>query len=107
MEEYDHLADPGAKGALLRREGLYSSHIVEWRRARELGALAGLEPKVRRSKGSAEQKEVERLRRANARLTDQLERHRQASEIQGKVSELLAKLLAKSSEETERPRQSP
>ena len=36
-------AEPGEKGAILRREGLYSSHIVEWRRARDAGALAGLE----------------------------------------------------------------
>src|SRR5271167_2388656 len=62
LEEYDQLSDPGAKGALLRREGLYSSHIVEWRRAREVGALAELAPKVRRSKRSAEKVEIERLR---------------------------------------------
>src|SRR5487761_1665370 len=43
LDEYEQLADPGTKGALLRREGLYSSHIVEWRRARDGGALAGLE----------------------------------------------------------------
>ena len=35
-------AEPGEKGALLRREGLYSSHVVEWRRARDAGALHGL-----------------------------------------------------------------
>jgi transposase-like protein len=63
LEEYERLSDPGAKGALLRREGLYSSHIVEWRRAREVGALAGLGPKARRPKASALEKEVERLRR--------------------------------------------
>jgi transposase len=107
LEEYEHLSDPGAKGALLRREGLYSSHVVEWRRAREAGALEGLGPKARRPKASAEQKEVERLKKANARLSDQLERHRQALEIQGKASELLAKLLAESSEQTEQPRQRP
>ena len=107
LEEYESLSDPGAKGALLRREGLYSSHIVEWRRAQQVGALAGLGPKARRPKASAEQKEVERLRKANARLSDQLERHRQALEIQGKASELLAKLLAESSEQAEQPRQRP
>jgi len=41
LAEYD-AAPEGAKGALLRREGLYSSHIVEWRKARDAGALAGL-----------------------------------------------------------------
>ncbi|BBX97796.1 hypothetical protein [Mycobacterium lacus] len=40
VAEYDALTEPGARGALLRREGLYSSHIVEWRRARDAGALA-------------------------------------------------------------------
>jgi transposase-like protein len=62
LEEYAQTTDPGAKGALLRREGLYSSHIVEWRRAREVGALAELAPKVRRSKRSADEIEIERLR---------------------------------------------
>src|SRR6266576_5562206 len=41
LAAYD-TAEPGEKGAILRREGLYSSHIVEWRRARDAGALAGL-----------------------------------------------------------------
>ncbi len=44
LDEYDRLTDPGAKGALLRREGLYSSHIVEWHRAREVGALQEARP---------------------------------------------------------------
>jgi transposase-like protein len=44
VAEYEALTDPGAKGALLRREGLYSSHIVEWRRARDAGALRELAP---------------------------------------------------------------
>jgi transposase len=96
LKQYEALADPGEKGAFLRREGLYSSHIVEWRRARDVGALAELQPKARRSKASAEQKELERLRKKNARLEDQLERHRKALEIQGKATELLAKLLAES-----------
>ncbi len=44
FEEHERLTDPGAKGALLRREGLYSSHVVEWRRARDVGALKELAP---------------------------------------------------------------
>ena len=82
------------------REALYSSHIVEWRRAKEVGALAGLAPKARRSKRSAEQAEIDRLRRRNEKLEDQLAKHKQALEIQGKASELLARLLAESTEET-------
>src|SRR5487761_1147340 len=100
LDEYEQLADPGTKGALLRREGLYSSHIVEWRRARDVGAIEGLVPKVRRSKRSAEDHEIERLRRRNERLTDQLAKHKQALEIQGKASELLARLLAESDPDT-------
>jgi len=100
LEEYDHLTDSGAKGALLRREGLYSSHIVEWRRARDVGALAELTPKVRRSKHTVEGREIERLRRRNERLEDQLRKHQQALAIQGKASELLSRLLAESSEDT-------
>ena len=51
LKQYEALDDPGAKGAFLRREGLYSSHIVEWRRARDAGALAELAPKVRAGQG--------------------------------------------------------
>lgn len=99
LKQYEALTDLGEKGAFLRREGLYSSHIVEWRRAREVGALAELQPKVRRSKATAEQRELDRLRKKNARLEDQLERHRKALEAQGKATELLAKLLAESGDD--------
>ncbi len=47
LDEYDLCSGAGDKGALLRQEGLYSSHIVEWRRARDCGVLAGLGPKDR------------------------------------------------------------
>ena len=68
LKQYEALEDPGAKGAFLRREGLYSSHIVEWRRARDAGALAELAPKVRGAKASAEQRELQRAQRKIARL---------------------------------------
>src|ERR1022692_4055456 len=99
LEEYERITDQGGKGALLRREGLYSSHIVEWQRARAVGALSGLAPKHRKKRSSAE-RELELLRRKNARLEDQLARHRAALEAQGKASELLAQLLAESTPET-------
>jgi transposase len=98
LDEYDRLTDPGAKGALLRREGLYSSHVVEWRRARDAGALRGLAPKSRPSKRSPEQVELDRARRRIERLEDELAKHRLALEIQGKASELLERLLAESDE---------
>jgi len=98
VEEYDRATDPGAKGAILRREGLYTSHIVEWRRGRDLGALAGLAPKHRKKRSEAE-RELERLRKRNARLEEQLAKHRVALEAQGKASELLARLLAESEDD--------
>lgn len=90
---------PGAKGALLRREGLYSSHIVQWRRAREVGALHELAPRSRRRRSPA-QIELDRARRRIERLEGELAKHRLALEIAGKASELLERLLAKSTEET-------
>ena len=89
----------------MRREGLYSSHIVEWRRAREVGALQALAPKARHPRTSAEQKEVERLRGKVERLEGQLRRHKDALEAQGKASELLARLLAEGEEADEQPRE--
>ncbi len=103
VEEYDAAAETGAKGAILRREGLYTSHIVEWRRAQEAGALAGLAPKHRKKRSSAE-RELLRANKRIERLEGQLANHKQALEIQGKASELLSRLLAESSEnEAEQP----
>jgi transposase len=93
LEEYERITEEGGKGALLRREGLYSSHIVEWQRAREVGTLAGLAPKHRKKRSA---------------LEDQLARHRVALEAQGKASELLAQLLAQSTpEETQQSEEGP
>jgi len=100
LEEYERITEDGGKGALLRREGLYSSHIVEWQRAREVGALAGVTSKHRKKRSAAE-RELDLLRRRNAKLEDQLARHRTALEAQGKASELLAQLLAQSTPETD------
>ena len=103
LEEYERLTDPGAKGALLRREGLYSSHIVEWRRARDVGAIKELAPKSRPAARTPEQVELERLRRRNERLEGELAKHKLALEIQGKASELLERLLAESDETKRQP----
>lgn len=102
LDEYERLTDPGAKGALLRREGLYSSHLVEWRRARDIGAVSGLAPKGRPAKRSSEQVELDRARKRIERLENDLAKHKLALEIQGKASELLERLLAES-DETNRP----
>ena len=94
LDEYERVIDPGAKGALLRREGLYTSHIVEWRRARDVGALRELAPKTRPAGRTPEQVELDRARRRIERLEDDLAKHRLALDIQGKASELLERLLA-------------
>jgi transposase len=95
LDEYEAATEPGAK-TLLRREGLYSSHIVEWRRARDAGALAGLAPPPRRGR-PPEQVELERLRRANERLTRDLAKTRAALDVVGKAHALL-ELLSESAE---------
>ena len=84
---------------MLRREGLYSSHLVEWRRARDAGALKELAPKARPAKRTPEQVEIDRARQRNERLEDELAKHKLALEIQGKASELLERLLAESNED--------
>ena len=92
LEAYDRLDEPGAKGALLRREGLYSSHIVEWRRARDVGALNALAAQGRKPKRSAEAAELDRLRRQNERLAAELGRTKAALDIMGKARALLESL---------------
>jgi transposase len=79
------------RGAILRREGLYSSHISEWRKQAEAGAREGLARKSKRRR-SAEEIELDRLRTRNARLEAELERTKLALEITGKAHALLEKL---------------
>jgi len=88
----------------LRREGLYTSHIVEWRRARDCGALAGLGPKERPSKNNPLAAELARTKRRAERAEAELAKTRLVVEIQGKVSELLGQLLTESDEENRQQR---
>jgi transposase-like protein len=88
--EYDQLATGRERGALLRREGLYSSHISEWRKLRDAGAAEGLKEKpAGRPSRSTEAVENERLRRENEKLTAELTRTKAALEIMGKAHALL------------------
>ncbi len=97
LAEYDALpAASTERGALLRREGLYTSHIAEWRKARDAGARVGLEPKPK-ARRSPEQVEVDKLRRRNERLEAELARTRLALEITGKAHALL-ELLSESAD---------
>lgn len=87
------------RGAILRREGLYSSHISEWRKQAEAGAREGLARKSKKRR-SAEQVELDRLRRENQRLARDLERTQTALEITGKVHALLEQLSESADTET-------
>ena len=86
-------------GAILRRERLYSSHLVDWRRARDRGALEALARPTGRPRPNPLAKENERLTRENARLSGRLATAERIIEIQGKVSELLGIPLAQPSED--------
>ena len=102
VDEYDGLAHGSPeRGALLRREGLYSSHVAEWRRQRDAAALEGLSPRARSSKRTPEQVELERLRRRNERLESELAKTRLALDITGKAHALLG--LLSESADTEGP----
>lgn len=84
--------EPGSVGALLRREGLYSSHLTVWRRQRERGALDGLKPKKRGRKVAERNPllpELERLRKENERLTQRLTQAEIIIEVQKKISQML------------------
>ena len=95
-------AEPGGIGAILRREGLYSSHLVDWRRARDRGALEALARPSGRPRPNPLAKEVDRLTRQNSRLEQRLATAERIIEIQGKVSELLGLPPAQPSEDDER-----
>jgi transposase-like protein len=88
LDEADRCTEPGQLGELLRREGLYSSHLTNWRRQRD----EGLSPKQRGRKpipNKKERQELERLKRENKRLAEELRQARLIIDVQKKVSEML------------------
>jgi transposase len=118
VAEYDRAA-PGERGALLRRERLYHSHVIEWRKARDAGTLVARSAaeqtetvpgeqtpsavrRRRRGANTAEQAEVERLRRQNEKLAKDLARTQAALEIMGKAHALL-ELLSESTPDEREP----
>jgi len=96
LAEYE-AADRAGKGALLRREGLYSSLISAWRDQRDAGALQGLGRGSGPAPADPAQREAARLRKENQRLSAELDRARRVIEVQGKLSALLDTLATDSS----------
>ena len=94
-------SQPGAIGALQRREGLYSSHLVTWRRERQVGILKGLTPHKRgpKPKRNPQDEEMQKLRRENQRLTEELRKAEIVIDVQKKVGALLGWPLPKADPE--------
>jgi transposase-like protein len=92
LEEADACTEPGQIGALLRREGLYSSNLTIWRRQRDEGQLQGLSPKKRGRKAKAVNplaQRVAELERETQQLREKLRKAEIIIEVQKKVSEIL------------------
>lgn len=100
LEEADRCTHPGAVGVLLRREGLYSSHLTMWRREREAGALAALgRGRGRKAKLTPEQRRIAVLEAKNARLERELEQARTIIGVQKKLCTLLGLPTAEPTED--------
>lgn len=92
LAEIDSASEPGQVGAILRREGLYSSHIVLWRKKRDAAEQVALEPKKRGPKPTTNDPlrlECANLRRENSKLEKKLRKAELMIEIQKKVAEML------------------
>ena len=89
VTEADQCSQRGEIGALLRREGLYSSHLTTWRKQRDRGQLQGLSPKKRGRKPDPQAAELARLQRENERLKARLEQAETIIEVQKKLSQML------------------
>ncbi len=99
LAETDRAAETGGIGAILRREGLYSSNLTDWRRQRDAGAIGGLSPAKRGPKAAEPNPlaaELVRLQQDHARLTRRLTRAEAIIDIQKKVAALLGIPLAPS-----------
>jgi len=93
LREADACSKPGEIGALLRREGLYSSLLTEWRRQRERGSLEALDRPRGRPKADPREAQIAVLKRRLERAERELEKARKVIEVQGNVSALLGELL--------------
>ncbi len=89
LEEAEQCQEPGQVGALLRREGLYSSHLTRWRQLREAGQLQGVGSRQRGRKSDPQVEELSQLRQENQRLRTQLAQAELVMDVQKKLSQLL------------------
>ena len=99
LQELDACSGKGEIGAVLRREGLYSSLVSKWREQREKGSLNGLSGQKRGPKVDPNAAELARLQRENKRLKEQLERAELIIEVQKKVARLMGETHPPSNEE--------
>ena len=102
LRELDSVTEPGQAGAILRREGLYTSHISQWRKKRSAGELQGLSPRRQGRPPKPHnplEDEVARLERDNAQLAEELRKARLIIEVQKKVSEMLEQTSGNGSSE--------
>jgi len=102
LQEADACRESGEIGALLRREGIYSSHLITWRRQRDEGALSGLKPKKRGRKAKEQNplaRQLAAVERENRRLKKRLEEAEIIIEFQKKVAEVLGIPLKKEENE--------
>ena len=95
LTEYESL-DKAGKGALLRREGLYTSLIAAWKHQRDQGVKEALGKPAGRPKTDPAEREAARLRVENERLHAELDKARRVIEVQGKLSALLGELATDS-----------
>lgn len=93
LREVDACQGTGEIGAVLRREGIYSSYLTTWRRQRERGELDGLAPQKRGPKPNPEAIELAKLRRENARLQERLQRAELIIDFQKKVAQMFGGTL--------------
>lgn len=102
LAAYEQACETNDGGAYLRREGLYSSLISEWRKQRDAGVLAGKQPGEKVGRLTAEQAEIARLRRENALMSKRLRTTETALEIMGKAHALLESLSERADSEENR-----
>jgi len=96
VEEADNCTERGEIGAVLRREGLYSSHLTDWRKQRNRGDLDGRRNRKRGRKPDPQATEIARLQRENEQLRSRLDRAERIIDVQKKLAHLLGTMPVES-----------